>query len=86
MEPLPVPLRRFAIVRFDLFHIEGVMLGVFLDWYFTKKVVEGLRRLAKDPSTFAYATRARYCIYELIENDDEYRPRIRIDGTGESVR
>lgn len=86
MEPLPVPLRRFAIVRFDLFHIEGVMLGVFLDWYFTKKVVEGLRRLAKDPSTFAYATRARYCIYELIDSEDRYTPRLPDDERREPVR
>ncbi len=67
MEPIPTT-NHYVIVRFDMYHTEGVLEGVYVDIEPALAYLKALRETAKDTSSFFHAVRAAFKLFEVRDD------------------
>ncbi len=63
MDPISTT-KRYVIMRFDLYHIEGVLEGAYVDLQPAREYLDALRNTAKDTSSFFNAVGATFLLFE----------------------
>ncbi len=70
VEPIPTTVQ-YAIVRIDMYHLNGVLEGVYPDATVAGPYLDALRNVANTTDSFLHSVRAKFLLMKVVNEKEE---------------